>query len=295
MRKLLFYFILFTGMITMPAAAQKPLVVSSFTIVADIAKNIGKDTIQVVSIAKPGADVHDYQPTPKDIARTQNAQLILWNGLNLERWFSRFLQDMENVESVVVSKGVKPISIYKGKYKDKPNPHAWMSVTNAIIYVDNITKALIKIAPEHASFYEQNATDYKAQLIQIKTEMSQRLAAVPEDQRILVSSEGAFSYLTKDFNMKELYLWPINAELQGTPQQVRDVILEVRQKNIPVVFSESTVSDKPMKQVAKESGAQYGGVLYVDSLSVKGGPVQSFLDLLRVTANTIATGFESNL
>ena len=114
---------------------------------------------------------------------------------------------------------------------------------------------------------------------------------VPQNQRFLVTSEGAFSYLARDYGYKEVYLWPINAEQQGTPQQVRKVINTVRQNHIPVVFSESTISDRPAKQVARETGAKYGGVLYVDSLSAKNGPVPTYIDLLNVTVSTIAKGF----
>jgi uncharacterized periplasmic iron-binding protein HI_0362 len=192
---------------------------------------------------------------------------------------------------VVVTEGIQPLSIYEGPYKDAPNPHAWMSPSNALIYIENIKNALVKYDPQNAAMYEKNAADYAQKIKQLDEPLRAKLAQIPEAQRWLVTSEGAFSYLAKDYNLKEGYLWPINAEQQGTPQQVRKVIDLVRKNNIPVVFSESTISAKPAQQVAKESGAKYGGVLYVDSLSAKKGPVPTYIDLLNVTVSTIVKGF----
>lgn len=274
------------------SAADKPVVATTFTVIADMARNVAGEHADVVSITKPGAEIHYYEPTPQDLISAQKANLILWNGLNLETWFERFFANIKDVPSVIVTEGVEPLSIQGGEYDGKPNPHAWMSVSNANIYVDNITKALSDIDPDHAADYQKNAEAYKGKLNAMGEEIKSRVAAIPEKQRWLVSSEGAFSYLAKDIGFKEAFLWPINAEQQGTPQQIRDLIEKVRAENIPVVFSESTVSDKPAKQVAQESGARYGGVLYVDSLSTADGPVPTFLDLLRVTTDTLLKGFE---
>lgn len=289
--------ILFGG-VNMTAAAEKTermKVVTSFTVIADIARHVAGDAADVESITKPGAEIHDYQPTPRDIVRARNADMILWNGMNLERWFERFMQDIKGAKSVIVSEGVEPVSIYEGPYTGKPNPHAWMSTQNALIYVENIRKAFVAQDPANADIYNKNAAAYTAEIRSINEELKKTVASIPEDKRVLVTSEGAFSYLAKDLGMRELYLWPINADQQGTPQQVRNVIDRVRQDKIPVVFSESTVSDKPARQVASETGAVYGGVLYVDSLSEADGPVPTYIDLLNVTTGTIADGFKKAL
>jgi len=266
-------------------------VVTTFTVIKDIAQNIAGDAAVVDSITKPGAEIHDYQPTPLDIVKAQDADLVIWNGMNLERWFERFFDNVKDVPSVVASDGIVPIGINEGPYTGKPNPHAWMSSENVLVYIENIRKALVEHDPEHAETYNANAAAYAAQIKALDAPLRERLAAIPEAHRWLVTSEGAFSYLARDYGLRELYLWPINADQQGTPQQVRHVIDQVLKNEVPVVFSESTVSDKPARQVAKETGARYGGVLYVDSLSEKGGPVPSYLDLLRVTVETIAKGF----
>ena len=278
------------------AHAEKKLkAVTTFTIIADIAQNVAGDAAEVESIIKPGAEIHDYQPTPRDIIRAQDADVILWNGLNLERWFERFLRDVKDVPNIIVSEGIEPLSIYEGTYTGKPNPHAWMSTQNALIYIENIRKTFAEIDPENAPIYNANAKTYSEKVRAIKADLVDALRHIPDNQRYLVTSEGAFSYLAKDLNMREVYLWPMNADQQGTPQQVRKVIDIVREKNIPVIFSESTISDKPARQVAAETGAVYGGILYVDSLSEPDGAVPTYLDLLTVTTGTIAAGFKQAL
>ena len=271
-------------------AAERLKVVTTFTVIADMARNVAGAAADVVSITKPGAEIHNYQPTPGDILKAQDADLVLWNGLNLELWFERFFRNLRDVPSVVVSEGVEPMGIAEGPYTGKPNPHAWMSPTSALIYVDNIRKALVERDPRNAATYDANAKAYADEIMATITPIRDRLRQIPEARRWLATSEGAFSYLARDFDLKELYLWPINADSQGTPQQIRKVIDTMREQKVPAIFSENTVSDKPARQVARETGAAYGGVLYVDSLSDPDGPVPTYLDLLRVTTETIAEG-----
>ncbi len=283
------------AMAASPAAAQsrtgKLRVVTTFTVIQDMARNVAGDAATVEAITKVGAEIHDYQPTPQDIVRAQGAGLILWNGMNLERWFEKFLADLRNVPSALVTEGITPLPIREGPYQNNPNPHAWMSPSNALIYVENIRKALTQHDPANAEVYQRNAARYAEQIKAIDGPLRQRLSKIPESSRWLVTSEGAFSYLARDYGLRELYLWPINADEQGSPSQVRQVIDTVRRERIPVLFSESTVSDRPARQVAGETGARYGGVLYVDSLSQPGGPVPTYLKLLEVTVETIAKGF----
>ncbi|WP_424981181.1 metal ABC transporter substrate-binding protein [Maritalea sp. S77] len=289
--KLLPAFALLSGLaVTGTQAAEKFKAVTTFTVIADMAKNVAGDRAEVVSITKPGAEIHNYQPTPKDIIKAQDADLVIWNGLNLELWFEQFFENLRDVPSVVVTGGIEPMGITSGPYSGKPNPHAWMSPSDAKIYVDNIAKAFAEHDPDNADAYLQNAEAYKAEIESIIAPIRERLEAIPQNERWLVTSEGAFSYLARDFGMQELYLWPINADQQGTPQQVRQVIDQVREHNIRAVFSESTVSDAPAKQVERETYAKYGGILYVDSLTDQNGAVPTYLDLLRVTSNTIAEG-----
>lgn len=275
-----------------PIAAQDRMVVATtFTVLADIAANVAGDAADVVSITRPGAEIHGYSPTPRDILRASEADLILWNGMNLELWFEQFLANLGDVPSVTVSEGIDPIPIAEGSYEGLPNPHAWMGLENALIYIDNIATAFAEQDPANAELYAENAARYADELRATIEPLRDAVAQIPEDERWLVTCEGAFSYLARDFAMQELYLWPMNADQVGTPQQVRAVVDGVRDNDIPVVFCESTVSTDPAEQVARETGAAYGGVLYVDSLSEADGPVPSYLDLLRVTAETIVAGY----
>ncbi len=276
-------------------AEEKIRLVTTFTIIADIAKNVAGDRVIVESITKPGVEIHNYKPTPKDVLRARKADIILWNGLNLEQWFSRFFSNVDNTPSVVISNGIKPISIFEGEYTGKPNPHAWMSTKNALVYVDNIYNALADIDPKNKEYYANNANKYSEEILKIQSKIKKKLKFIEPSKRFLVTSEGAFSYLAEDLNMQEIYLWPMNSDRQGSPQQIRKVIDTVLKNDIPVVFSESTVSDKPAKQVASETNAIYGGVLFVDSLSEKDGIVPSYLDLLEVTTDRIVKGFKKAL
>lgn len=265
-------------------------VITTFTVIADMAANVAGDAAIVQSITKPGAEIHNYQPTPRDILKAQDAKLILWNGLNLELWFEKFLANLKDVPSVVVSDGVTPMSIGDGPYTGKPNPHAWMSPNAALIYVENIRKALVHYDPDNADTYTSNAKAYSDKIKATMEPLRKTLSDIPEARRWLVTSEGAFSYLARDLGLKELYVWPINADQQGTPFQMRNVIDTIKANNIPAIFSESTVSSAPAEVIAKQTDAKYAGVLYVDSLSDKDGPVPTYLDLLRVTTETIAKG-----
>lgn len=275
---------------TAAMAEDRMKVVTTFTVLADMAANVAGDAAEVVSVTKPGAEIHGYEPTPRDIVRASDADLILWNGMNLELWFEQFLSNMKDVPSVTLTDGIDPIPIASGSYEGKPNPHAWMGLDNALIYIDNIVEAFAEHDPENAAVYVKNAGAYKDELRATIEPLRRAIAEIPEDKRWLVTCEGAFSYLARDFGMKELYLWPMNADQVGTPQQVRGVIDGVRANDIPVVFCESTVNTAPAEQVARETGAAYGGELYVDSLSEADGPVPTYLDLLKVTSQTVAQG-----
>ena len=277
-----------------PSVDDRMVVVTTFTIIADMAREVAGEAAVVESLIKPGSEIHSYEPTPKDIVRAQKAKLILSNGMNLEAWFAKFYQHLGNIPNVVVTEGIKPIDISGGPYKGKPNPHAWMSPTLALHYVENICEAMSTRDPSNAEIYRKNALSYQTKIRALDVTWREALSRIPTEKRCLVTSEGAFAYLCADYGMQDVYLWPINADAQGTPQQVQSVIELVRSRAVPVVFSESTVSDKPMRQVARETGTRYGGLLYVDSLTDSAGPVPSYLKLLEHNARTMVDGFLQN-
>lgn len=265
-------------------------VLTTFTVLADMAQNVAGDQLVVESITRIGAEIHGYEPTPSDLVKAQEADLILYNGMNLERWFEQFLGNVQDVPSVVLTEGIEPIAIAAGPYTDKPNPHAWMSPQNALIYIENIRKAFVELDPENAETYNANAAAYSEQIKAIDAQLQADLEQVPASQRYLVSCEGAFSYLARDYDMQEIYMWPINAEQQFTPKQIQSVIENVKANDVPTIFCESTVNDEAQKQVAQTTGARFGGNLYVDSLSTEDGPVPTFLDLLEYDARIISNG-----
>jgi len=274
------------------ATNKKFKVLTSFTIIADMARNVAGDAAQVESITKVNAEIHDYQVTPSDIRRAHNADLLLYNGLNLERWFEKFFNNLNDIPRELISKDITPLGIGVGPYKGKPNPHAWMSAANGAIYIENIRAALVKHDPNNTEIYNRNAKHYIQKLHIELAPLKQQLNSIPADKRWLVTSEGAFSYLARDYQLKELYLWPINADAQGTPQQIRKVIDKIVSHKITTIFSESTVSAKPAQQVARATNIHYGGTLYVDSLTDNDGPVPDYISLLKVTLSTISSGLQ---
>ncbi|MCP9928869.1 metal ABC transporter substrate-binding protein [Cyanobium sp. CH-040] len=250
--------------------------------------------LRVESVTRPGAEIHGYEPTPSDLRRAQDAQLVLVNGLNLELWAQRFLDNAGDAQRAVVSEGVEVIPISTDAAAGKPNPHAWMSPRLARLYVANIRDAFIRLDPANAATYRRCADAYTAELEALDTELREQLAAVPQDRRLLVSCEGALSYLAADYGLEEAYLWPVNAESEVTPQRMERVIRTVRERRVPAVFCESTVDDRPQRRVAEETGARFGGVFYVDSLSEPNGPAPTYLDMLRHNAKTLVQGLRAD-
>lgn len=267
--------------------AEKPKVLTTFTVLADIAQNVAGPHLKVESITKVGAEIHGYEPTPGDIRKASRADLVLDNGLNLEQWFEQFVGDLD-VPHAVVSKGIEELSITEDAYAGKPNPHAWMSPLNVQIYADNMAEAFSDLDPAHADDFTAQAEAYKAELQMVQDELVEDLSALPKRQRALVTCEGAFSYLARDAGLSEKYIWPVNAEAQATPGQITSAIEFVEDNEVPSVFCESTVSPAPMEQVVEATEADFGGTLYVDSLSEADGPVPTYLDLIRHDASVIA-------
>lgn len=267
---------------------SKAVVLTTFTVLQDMAQNVAGEHLEVRSITKPGAEIHDYQPTPSDLKAAGKAKLILNNGMGLERWFEKFTADLD-AKTAVVSAGIEPIPIAEGDYEGKPNPHAWMSPKNGKIYAKNMAKAFCDLDSAHCSDYEANAKKYGAEIEKVGEDINAQLGGLNPKQRTLVTCEGAFSYLTRDYNLGEKYLWGVNAEGALTPSRVAEVEKYVKDSQVPAVFCESTVGEK-MQPIVEATGVKFGGELYVDSLSEDGGDVPTYLDLLRYDAKLITKG-----
>lgn len=270
------------------AEQQKKVVLTSFPIIADITRNVAKDLVEVVSLVPPGVDPHSYQAIPSDVIKIKSADLVLCNGLHLEESFMTFFSNLrDNVKIVEISDGVKLINISEKSDGGEPNPHAWMSVDNAIIYIRNVRKALEKLDPKNTKEYTRNSQDYEDKIKRTILPFKAKFDSMKEEDRWLVTSEGCLVYLAEYLGFKSLYLWPVNSDSERNPGQIRKVINLMRKHKIKFIFSEGTNSDKPAKQVAYETNASYGGVLYVDTLTKADGAAPTYFDLLRLSFKTI--------
>lgn len=269
---------------------QRPRVLATFTVLADLARNVAGDRLKVESITKPGAEIHGYEFTPSDIERASRADLIVENGLGLELWARRFTAAAGDVPSVTLTEGIQPLLIQDDAYAGRPNPHAWMSPQRTEHYVDQLVKAFSSLDPDGAQTYRANGEAYKLKLRQLDGELRQALDSLPKQQRLLVTCEGAFSYLARDYGLDEAYLWPVNAESQITPRRMARLIERVQRDQVPAVFCETTVSDRAQREVARAAGSRFGGSFYVDSLSDRNGPASTLLDLQRHNVKLIREG-----
>lgn len=272
-----------------PTGTDLPVVLTTFTVTADIARVVGGPDVHVESVTAVGAEVHGYEPTPDDLRRAAGADLLLVNGLGLEAWVEALLAPLD-LPSVVLTEQVTPVAVDPADPEGPVNPHAWMSPLAGRAYVTAVAEALSGLAPEHAEDFRARAATYSAELTTLHAELTDRLSTIDQDRRLLVTCEGAFTYLARDAGLDEAFLWPVNAERQGTPRQVAGVIDEVRRSGVPAVFCESTVSATAQRQVARETGARFAGTLYVDSLSRPDGPVPTYLDLLRHDVDLVVAG-----
>jgi len=265
-------------------------VLTTFTVLADMARQVAGDRLDVQSITRIGAEIHGYEPTPSDIERASEADLIVENGLGLERWAKRYVAAAGDVPTVTLSEGMEPLLIDSDAYAGKPNPHAWMSPKRAQAYVDRLVEAFSTLDPDGAAIYQANGRAYKGQLQALDQELRQSLADIPHEKRVLVSCEGALSYLANDYGLDEAYLWPVNGDRQATPRRMVHLIETVRSRRVPAVFCETTVSDKAQREVARATGARFGGSFYVDSLSDANGPAASLIDLQRHNVRLLRKG-----
>ena len=268
---------------------SRPLVLTTFTVLADLVQVIGGDDVRVVSLTKPGVEIHGYEPTPSDLVLAAEADLVVENGLGLEAWFARFTAEL-TAPTVTLSAGVEPIAIAVGQAEGHPNPHAWMSTEGASVYVDNAVTALSELVPAASERFAARGAQYKGELRQLGQRLRTAVARIPQAQRILVTCEGAFSYLAREAGLRERYLWAVNQEAQGTPRQMARLIDELREGGPRAIFCESTVSGAAQRRVAEDTDLALGGVLYVDSLSAADGPVPSHLRLLAHDVDVIIAG-----
>ena len=270
-------------------------VVVTNSILADMTKNIAGDQINLHSIVPIGQDPHEYEPLPEDIAKVSDADLIFYNGINLENaWFSKMVknaQKVENQDYFAASDGVEVIYLEGQSAKGKEDPHAWLSLENGIIYAQNIAKQLMVKDPKNKDVYQQNLDTYTQELAALDAKAKSSFAAIPADKKLIVTSEGCFKYFSKAYDIPSAYIWEINTEEEGTPQQTRDLVQKLKAGPTPAaLFVESSVDDRPMKTISRETGIKIYTKIFTDSIAKKGEAGDSYLAMMKWNLEKIAEG-----
>ena len=273
-------------------------VVVTNSILADMTKNIAGDKINLHSIVPIGQDPHEYEPLPEDIAKASDADLIFYNGINLENaWFSKMVknaQKVANQDYFAASDGVEVIYLEGQSVKGKEDPHAWLSLENGIIYAQNIAKQLMVKDPKNKDVYQQNLVAYTQELAALDATAKSSFAAIPADKKLIVTSEGCFKYFSKAYDIPSAYIWEINTEEEGTPQQTRDLVQKLKSGPTPAaLFVESSVDDRPMKTISRETGIPIYAKIFTDSVANEGEDGDSYLAMMKWNLEKIAEGLQS--
>lgn len=279
---------------------EKLQVITTYSVIYDIVKNVGGDRLDVHSLAPIGSDPHQYDPLPDDVKKTTDADIVFYNGLNLETgdgWFEKMIETAgktgENAPVFKVSEGVKPMYLKSGGHEGEEDPHAWLDVENGIIYTENVKKALIQVDPEHKETYEKNANAYIEQLKKLHDSVQQKMNELPKEKRILVSSEGAFKYFSNAYGFDAYYIWEINSHDEGTPEQLKSIIEIIRSHDVKALFVETSVDSRSMETVSAETGVSIAGTIFTDSLGKPGEDGDTYIKMVEWNADVIYNGLKS--
>ena len=279
------------------SSSSKLNVVATNSIIADITKNIAGDKINLHSIVPVGQDPHEYEPLPEDVKKTSKADLIFYNGINLETggnaWFTKLVENAkkkENKDYYAVSEGVDVIYLEGQSEKGKEDPHAWLNLENGIIYAQNIAKRLIEKDPDNKATYEKNLKAYVEKLTALDKEAKEKFNNIPEEKKMIVTSEGCFKYFSKAYNVPSAYIWEINTEEEGTPDQIKSLVEKLRKTKVPSLFVESSVDDRPMKTVSKDTNIPIYAKIFTDSIADKGEDGDSYYSMMKYNLDKISEG-----
>jgi manganese transport system substrate-binding protein len=274
--------------------SEKLQVVATYSIIYDLVKNIGGDKVEIHSLVPIGANPHEYDPLPKDLMKTTDADIVFYNGLNLEQgnsWFKKLLKSSnksgKDAPVYMVSEGVSPIYLQSNGLEGETDPHAWLDIRNGIIFAKNIRDGLVKEDPKNKEYYQKNAEAYIAKLEKLHEQTVTDLNKIPEQKRFLITSEGAFKYFSKAYNLQSGYIWEINSEGQGTPSQIKNVVDLIKSKNVKVLFVETSVDPRSMETVSRETGAPIAGTVFTDSLGKPGEAGDTYYKMMEWNTKTI--------
>ncbi|WP_276686197.1 metal ABC transporter substrate-binding protein [Gemella morbillorum] len=277
--------------------SEKLKVVATNSIIADITKNIAGDKIDLHSIVPVGQDPHEYEPLPDDVKKTSQADLIFYNGINLETggnaWFTKLVQNAkkeENKDYYAVSDGVEVIYLEGQNEKGKEDPHAWLNLENGMIYAKNIAKQLSAKDPKNKDFYEANLKNYLEKLEALDKEAKQKFNNIPKEKKMIVTSEGCFKYFSKAYNVPSAYIWEINTEEEGTPDQIKALVEKLRKTKVPSLFVESSVDERPMQTVSKDTNIPIFEKIFTDSVAEPGQNGDSYYNMMKWNLDKIAEG-----
>ena len=279
------------------AESKKLQVVTTNSIIYDMTKNIAGDLVDLHSIVPVGQDPHEYEPLPEDVQKVQKADLIFYNGINLENggnaWFTKMVKNAKkeaNKDYFAVSDGVKVIYLEGQNEAGKEDPHAWLNIENGIIYAKNIAKQLIAKDPKNKEAYEKNLKAYVEKLEALDKDAKARIAKIPEEKRLIVTSEGCFKYFSKAYDIPSAYIWEINTEEEGTPEQITKLVRQLRESKVPSLFVESSVDDRPMKTVSQETGKPIHSTIFTDSIAEEGKDGDSYYSMMKWNLDKIIEG-----
>lgn len=279
------------------AESKKLQVVTTNSIIYDMTKNIAGDLVDLHSIVPVGQDPHEYEPLPEDVQKVQKADLIFYNGINLENggnaWFTKMVKNAKkeaNKDYFAVSDGVQVIYLEGQNEAGKEDPHAWLNIENGIIYAKNIAKQLIAKDPKNKEAYEKNLKAYVEKLEALDKDAKARIAKIPEEKRLIVTSEGCFKYFSKAYDIPSAYIWEINTEEEGTPEQITKLLRQLRESKVPSLFVESSVDDRPMKTVSQETGKPIHSTIFTDSIAEEGKDGDSYYSMMKWNLDKIIEG-----
>jgi zinc/manganese transport system substrate-binding protein len=284
------------------SAREKPKVVATFSILADLARNVAGERVEVTALVGPDGDAHVYSPTPADGRRLAEARLVVANGLKLEGWIGRLIKSSGAKARVIeAAKGVQPVKAAEemgqgqgqGHDHGALDPHAWQSVGNVKLYVANIRDGLIAADPAGKADYEANAAAYLAKLDALDREVKAAVAAIPRDRRKIITSHDAFGYFEKAYGVSFIAPQGVSTEAEASAKDVARIIQQIRRDKIPAVFLENVSDPRLIERIAKESGAKVGGRLYSDALSGEGGPAGTYIDMMRHNIRALSAALSS--